>query len=146
LRVVVQRVGQASVEVEGETVGEIGAGLLVLVGFRAGDDAAALDWTARKLLSLRLFEDDQGKMNLSVTEIGGEALLVPQFTLYADCRQGRRPSFSGALGPEEAAALFDQFCGVVEEAGLRPHRGVFGAHMKVSLVNDGPVTLIVDSP
>ena len=146
MRVVVQRVARAAVEVEGETVGEIGAGLLVLVGFRPGDGATALDWMAKKLLGLRVFEDDQGKMNLSVTEIGGEVLLVPQFTVYADCRQGRRPSFSGALGPEEATALFDRFCGVVAEAGLGPQRGEFGAHMKVSLVNDGPVTLVVDSP
>jgi D-tyrosyl-tRNA(Tyr) deacylase len=134
------------VEVDGEAVGQIGSGLLVLVAFCPGDDGAALEWMARKVLGLRVFEDEQGRMNLAASEVGGGVLLVPQFTLYADCRQGRRPSFSQALAPEEAGSLFDQFCEVVGRAGRPPQRGVFGAHMKVSLINDGPVTVIIDSP
>jgi len=146
VRVVVQRVTQAAVEVEREIVGQIGPGLLALVGFRPGDGEADLDWMARKLIGLRLFEDTAEKMNLSVAEVGGEVLLVPQFTLYGDCRKGRRPGFSDALGPAEATLLFDRFCDIVGQSGPPVQRGIFGAHMRVSLVNDGPVTLIVDSP
>jgi len=146
VRVVVQRVTQGSVEVDGEVVGQIGPGLLVLVGFRPGDGDGDLDWMARKLVGLRLFEDADGKMNLSVEETGGALLLVPQFTLYGDCRKGRRPGFSDALAPDEATVLFDRFCGLVVLSGRPVQRGVFGAHMRVSLLNDGPVTLIMDSP
>jgi D-aminoacyl-tRNA deacylase len=145
VRVVVQRVAHAEVEVEGSVVGQIGPGLLVLVGFCDGDGTAALDWMARKLVGLRLFEDNEEKMNLSVQETGGQVLLVPQFTLYGDCRKGRRPSFTDALAPAQATMLFDQFCALVEQAGVPVQRGVFGAHMKVSLLNDGPVTMIVES-
>lgn len=141
-----QRVAHASVEVEGKITGQIGPGLLVLVGFCEGDDAAALDWMARKLATLRLFEDADGKMNLSVAEIGGQVLLVPQFTLYGDCRKGRRPSFTGALAPAPATRLFDDFGRLFASLGLPPQTGVFGAHMRVSLLNDGPVTFIIDSP
>lgn len=146
MRVVVQRVGEASVEVEGQTVGHIGPGLLVLVGFRAGDDCAALKWMAGKIAGLRLFEDAEEKMNLSVQDVDGEVLLVPQFTLYGDCRKGRRPGFSEALAPDQATRLFDQFAALFAPLGLPLQTGVFGAHMKVSLLNDGPVTLIIDSP
>jgi D-tyrosyl-tRNA(Tyr) deacylase len=144
VRVVVQRVTQASVTVDGAVVGQIGPGLLVLVGFRPGDGEAELDWMATKLVGLRLFEDAAGKMNLAVPEIGGELLLVPQFTLYGDCRKGRRPGFSEALAPEQATVLFDCFCDRVAQAGRPVARGVFGAHMQVALLNDGPVTLIID--
>lgn len=144
MRVVVQRVTQASVTVDGAVVGQIGPGLLALVGFRPGDGEAELDWMATKLVGLRLFEDTAGKMNLSVAEIGGELLLVPQFTLYGDCRKGRRPGFSEALAPEQATVLFDRFCDRVGQAGPPVARGVFGAHMQVALLNDGPVTLIID--
>lgn len=146
MRVVVQRVLRASVEVGGETVGEIGTGLLVLVAFCHGDTIDNLDWMCRKLAGLRLFEDDEERMNLSVEQIGGQLLLVPQFTLYGDCRKGRRPSFTEALPPEQANELFDRFCTLCEQAGLPPQRGIFGAHMRVSLVNDGPVTVVIDSP
>lgn len=146
MRVVVQRVTHAQVEVEGQIVGQIGAGLLVLVGFCDGDDTCALEWMAKKLAGLRLFEDSEEKMNLSVQDIGGQVLLVPQFTLYGDCRKGRRPSFTGALAPDQATLLFDQFCGLFPTLGLQPQTGIFGAHMKVSLENDGPVTVVIDSP
>ena len=146
MRVVLQRVAHAAVEVDGQTVGAIGPGLLALVGFAPGDDEAALAWMARKVCGLRVFEDAAGKMNLDVAETGGQLLLVPQFTLYGDCRKGRRPGFDGALAPDTATQLFDRFCEVCAAAGLAPQRGVFGAHMRVSLLNDGPVTLIIDSP
>lgn len=146
MRVVVQRVSAAQVVVDGATVGSIDHGMLVLVGFTAGDDAAQLRWMADKLGGLRIFEDDQGKMNLSVTEIGGSVLLVPNFTLYADCQKGRRPGFSRAADPSIAIELFDGFCDLLQESGLQIAKGVFGAYMQVSLCNDGPVTFIIDSP
>lgn len=110
-----QRVSHATVEVAGEVVGKIGRGLLVLVGFCPGDEEAALDWMAGKLAGLRLFEDEAERMNLSVEEIGGEILLVPQFTLYGDCRKGRRPSFTAAMPPDQASLLFDRFCNLVAD-------------------------------
>jgi D-aminoacyl-tRNA deacylase len=146
VRVVVQRVTRAAVTVEGAVVGEIGPGLMVLVGFCDGDAEADLEWMARKLIGLRLFEDAEGKMNLSVGDVGAEILLVPQFTLYGDCRKGRRPGFSDALAPEQATLLFDRFCAHLDHSERPVPRGIFGAHMQVSLVNDGPVTLIIDSP
>ncbi len=146
LRLVVQRVAQASVEVEGRITGQIQAGLLALVGFTAGDSSAAVNWMARRLTGLRIFEDENEKMNLAVSDIGGGILLVPQFTLYGDCQRGRRPSFTAALAPSAATLLFDEFCEAVGRAGVVPQRGVFGAQMRVALLNEGPVTLIVDSP
>lgn len=146
MRVVVQRVACAEVEVEGQVVGQIEQGLLVLVGFCHGDTSGDLDWMARKLPGLRVFEDGAEKMNLSLEDIGGPMLLVPQFTLYGDCRKGRRPSFTEALPPDEATVMFDSFCNLLAERGVPVERGVFGAHMKVSLLNDGPVTLVLDSP
>ncbi len=145
MRAVLQRVSQASVRVEGRTVGEIGPGLLVLLGVEAGDaegDAAAL---ADKTAGLRIFEDDAGKMNLSVRDTGGALLIVSQFTLLADCRQGRRPGFSNAAPPELANALYENFVGRLRSLGLKVETGVFQAEMEVSLVNQGPVTLLLDS-
>ena len=140
MRALVQRVSQASVTVDGEEVAAIGPGLLVLLGVRRGDGEAEADRLAAKLLALRIFEDDGGKMNLSVGEVGGEVLCVSQFTLYGDVRKGNRPSFVDAAPPEEAEPLYER----VREA-LGAQGGVFGARMAVELVNDGPVTLIVDT-
>lgn len=144
MRVVVQRVSSARVRVDGEVTGEIGQGLLVLAGFAPEDTGADVEWMAEKLQGLRVFGDAEGNMNLAVGDVGGAILLVPNFTLYADCRRGRRPGFSNAAPPEKAAELFQQFC---EQMGRRVpvQRGVFGAHMHVELTNDGPVTLLLDS-
>ena len=145
MRVVLQRVSSASVGVAGETVGEIGRGLLVLAAFTTGDDRAKVLWMADKLAGLRIFSDDQGRMNRSVVDVGGEVLVVSQFTLYGDVAKGRRPSFVRAAPPDLAAPLYESF---VEALGRRLPKpvqtGRFGAVMDVALVNDGPVTLIVD--
>ncbi len=146
MRVVIQRVRRADVAIESSTIGEIGPGLLVLAGFTDGDGPEQLQWMAQKIAGLRIFEDAEGKMNLSVAETGGSILLVPNFTLYADCRKGRRPGFSGAADPDEASRLFDEFCALVQEFEAPVEKGEFGAYMQVSLQNDGPVTLIIDSP
>lgn len=146
MRVVVQRVTYARVEVEGVVVGEIGPGLLVLLGVAKGDTAADAEFLAAKVVGLRIFSDDEGKMNRSVMDTGGLVLAVSQFTLYGDCRKGRRPSFDAAAPPEEAKALYEHFVGAVRAAGVRTETGVFQADMKVSLLNDGPVTLLVESP
>ena len=144
MRVVVQRVRGADLVIEGQERARIGLGLVVLVGFSPGDQPRDLEWMAEKLAGLRVFTDDEGKMNLSVSEIGGAVLAVPNFTLYGDCRKGRRPGFSDAASPEVATALFDRFCEAL--AKLVPTQtGVFGAHMHVTLTNDGPVTLLLDS-
>ena len=145
MKAVVQRVSEAHVAVDGDVVGRIGLGLLVLLGVAAGDtpsDAASL---ARKVCALRIFGDSNGKMNLSVTDVEGGVLVVSQFTLLADVQRGRRPSFVGAAAPEAAAALYEKFADEVEALGVPVQKGVFGAHMRVSLVNDGPVTIIYDS-
>jgi D-tyrosyl-tRNA(Tyr) deacylase len=144
LRVVLQRVSQASVSVDGETVGSIGAGFLVLVGFTAGDGESQLKWMAEKIIGLRVFPDGQGKMNLDVSEVGGELLVVSQFTLYADARKGRRPSFVDAAHPDDAEKLYERFVEELVASGVPVETGSFGALMKVELVNDGPVTLILD--
>ncbi len=144
MRVVVQRVSEASVEADGEVIGAIGPGLLVLAAFRSGDSDADLDWMARKLLELRIFEDDSGKMNRSVLEEGGEVLVVSQFTLYGDARRGRRPDFIGSAPAAEAERLYRQFVDTLNMYHPRIAEGRFGAKMKVRLVNDGPVTLIID--
>jgi D-tyrosyl-tRNA(Tyr) deacylase len=146
VRVVLQRVTEASVRVEGKIVGEIGKGLLLLVGIAPGDGDKELAWMADKVAGLRIFEDDAGKMNLSVEEVRGAILSVSQFTLYGDCRKGRRPNFLGAAKPEIASELYDRFNGLLREKGFEVATGVFGAMMDVALVNDGPVTLILDSP
>jgi D-tyrosyl-tRNA(Tyr) deacylase len=141
VRALVQRVSEASVTVDGEEVASIGPGLLVLLGVRRGDGEAEADRLAAKLLALRVFEDDAGKMNLSVGDAGGEILCVSQFTLYGDTRKGNRPAYVDAARPEVAEPLYERFC---ERAGAL--RGAFGEHMSVELVNDGPVTLLLELP
>jgi D-tyrosyl-tRNA(Tyr) deacylase len=145
MRAVVQRVGEARVTVEGETVGEIGPGLTVLVGVRQDDSPADADYLADKITNLRIFEDESGKLNLSLLEVGGAALIVSQFTLYGDARKGRRPGFTDAAGGEFANGLYEAVCARVQAAGIEVERGQFGAHMQVTLVNDGPVTILLDS-
>jgi D-aminoacyl-tRNA deacylase len=140
VRALVQRVARASVTVEGERVSEIGAGMLVLLGVRRGDADEQADKLVRKLLALRIFEDDEGRMNLSVGDVGGEILCVSQFTLYGDARKGNRPSFVDAAPPEEAEPLYERV-----RSGLGAQGGRFGARMEVELVNDGPVTLLVET-
>lgn len=145
MRCVIQRVKKASVQVEGRTVGQIGDGLLVLLGVGARDGEEDVLWTAAKIAGLRIFEDEQGKMNLSVQEKGGKVLLVSQFTLYGDCRKGKRPSFSAAAAPAAAQKLYEQVAAELRAAGLEVETGVFQTHMEVGLLNDGPVTLLLDS-
>jgi D-tyrosyl-tRNA(Tyr) deacylase len=140
VRAVVQRVSRARVTVGGEITGEIGPGLLVLLGVRRGDTEEQADKLARKLLALRIFEDDQGRMNLSVGEVGGAILCVSQFTLYGDTRKGNRPGFVDAAPPDEAEPLYERVKSALDAQG-----GRFGAHMDVELVNDGPVTLVVEN-
>ena len=145
VRAVVQRVSAARVEVGGETVGAVGQGLVVLAGCGEGDGEHDARWLADKVANLRVFGDEEGKMNLSALDIGGAVLLVPNFTLYADCRKGRRPSFTGACDPDAADELMDVLANQMVETGLQVQRGEFGAHMHVTLTNDGPVTLLLSS-
>ena len=145
MRAVIQRVAQASVTVEGQVVGAIGPGFLVLLGVGQGDAAADVEYLAEKIANLRIFEDAEGKMNLSLLDTRGGALVISQFTLYGDARKGRRPSFSDAAPPEEANQLYAYFCDRLAGYGVTVARGVFQAHMEVALVNSGPVTLLVDS-
>lgn len=144
MRVVVQRVAEASVEVNGAVVSSIGRGLLVLAAFTSADADGDLDWMARKCLELRIFEDEAGKMNRSVLELGGEVLVVSQFTLYGDCRRGRRPDFLASAPAEVAAGLYRRFVDTMQRCHPKVAEGVFGAKMKVRLVNDGPVTFVID--
>lgn len=146
MRAVVQRVSSASVDVCGERVGEITNGLLVLLGVAESDDASAAQWMAEKIVSLRIFEDTDGKMNLSLRDVGGSLLAVSQFTLLGDCRKGRRPSFVKAARPEMAEDLYAEFTSAVQRLDVPTKTGRFQTHMNVSLVNDGPVTIIVESP
>mgnify|MGYP001966885611 CR=1 FL=1 len=146
MRSVVQRVLRASVHVDGRVVGEIGAGLMVLLGVAEGDDEGDAAWMAGKISRLRIFRDDRDRMNRSVVESGGEVLLVSQFTLCADARQGNRPSFIDAAPPEVAKPLVDLAADRLREAGVTVATGVFGANMLVRLENDGPVTIILESP
>lgn len=145
MRAVVQRVSRASVAAEGRVVGEIGAGLLVLLGVSAHDVASDADSLADKIAGLRIFEDGDGRMNRSVTEVGGAVLAVSQFTLYGDARRGKRPSFDAAARPERARELYESFVAAVRRRGLRCETGQFQAMMSVSLVNEGPVTILLDS-
>ncbi len=145
MRIVLQRVSEASVTVEGERISEIGFGLLLLVGVAQADGEAEADWLAEKIAGLRIMGDEEGKMNRSVTDVGGAVLAVSQFTLLADTRKGKRPSFIGAAMPEEAERLFDHFCERLRAAGVdRVETGRFGAMMSVALVNDGPVTIVLE--
>ena len=145
MRCVVQRVKRAAVRVNGEIVGEIPAGLLILLGVGAGDQDADLTWMVDKLSGLRIFEDGQGKMNRSVLDSSGEILLVSQFTLYGDCRSGKRPSFSAAAPPERAREFYERAAEGLRGKGLQVATGIFQAEMEVELVNDGPVTILLDS-
>lgn len=145
MRAVIQRVEKASVSVEGEIRGQIGAGFLVLIGVEEGDGDADFRYIADKAPNLRVFEDEQGKMNRSLLDVGGEVLAVSQFTLLGDARGGRRPSFIAAARPETADPMYERLVADWRARGIRVETGVFGAHMKVSLVNDGPVTILLDS-
>lgn len=145
MKAVIQRVTQSAVTVEGRTVGAIGPGLMVLLGVGHGDTSRDCRYLAEKIVNLRIFEDDQGKMNRSLLDVNGTMLVVSQFTLMGDCRKGRRPSFASAAPPEEAEARYLEFCECVHEKGIDVSTGRFGAMMQVSLINDGPVTLIVES-
>ncbi|MDI9540653.1 MAG: D-aminoacyl-tRNA deacylase [Bacillota bacterium] len=145
MKIVIQRVKRASVTIEGKVYSSIDAGYLLLVGFSSTDDEEILPLMAKKILELRINEDHQGKMNLSILDTGGEILSVSQFTLYADCRKGRRPSFTGACSPEKASQLYDKFNNILKESGLKVKTGIFQALMEVELINDGPVTVILDS-
>ena len=146
MRAVLQRVRQARVLMDGEVIGQIGPGLLILLGVQRSDTPVQAQWLADKVVGLRIFNDADGKMNRDVAEIGGGVLVVSQFTLYGDCRKGRRPSFVDAAPPEIAIPLYEAFVDAVKAHGVPTATGRFGADMQVELVNDGPVTLIVDSP
>ena len=147
MRAVIQRVTEASVTVDGEQVGAIGAGLLVLLGIAPGDGPRQVSWLATKTAGLRIFRDESGRMNLSALDLGLGILVVSQFTLYGDCRKGKRPNFLSAAPPEVAEPLYESFCEALKGEGVvEVERGRFGAMMDVALLNDGPVTLIIDSP
>lgn len=146
MRSIVQRVSRAQVTIEGEQVGAIGYGLVVLLGIHSTDSEKQVQWMTDKIAELRIFEDDQRLMNRSLLDIGGEMLIVSQFTLYGDCRKGRRPGYSSAARPEKAEPLYDLFVETMRRKGIRAATGRFQAMMQVELVNDGPVTLLVDSP
>jgi D-tyrosyl-tRNA(Tyr) deacylase len=145
VRAVIQRVTRASVTVEGRVAGEIGAGLLVLLGVSRTDNPETAAYLAEKIVNLRIFSDEAGKMNLSLLDVGGSALLVSQFTLYGDTRGGRRPSYIQAAPPEQAGLLYEEFVRSIRSLGVPVETGVFQAHMQVELVNDGPVTILLDS-
>lgn len=145
MKAVIQRVKHAEVQVDGKVVGACGAGFLVLLGVAEGDGEAEADLLARKLVGLRVFADDAGKMNRSVVDIGGELLVVSQFTLLANCRHGNRPDFLASAKPEEAGRLYEYFTEQVRKSVSHVENGVFGAHMEVTLLNDGPVTILLDT-
>jgi D-tyrosyl-tRNA(Tyr) deacylase len=143
---VVQRVTQSRVTVEDQEIGAIGMGMTVLLGVAQNDGEADADWMVDKIVALRIFEDDHGKMNRAIADVNGRILVVSQFTLLGDCRKGRRPSFVKAAAPDKAEALYNRFVQKIRDKGIGVETGRFGAAMKVALVNDGPVTLIVSSP
>lgn len=145
MKIVAQRVSRASVTVDGRITGEIGEGLCVLVGVASGDTKADAERLADKIVNLRIFNDENGKMNISLADIGGELLVISQFTLYADCRKGRRPSFTGAASPDIGNELYEHFTRYLASMGLSLKTGIFGADMKVEIINNGPVTIIIDS-
>lgn len=145
MRALVQKVSQASVSVENQVRGAIGPGFLILLGVGHADTTKEADWLAEKVAHLRIFEDEQGKMNRSLVEVGGEALVVSQFTLFADCSRGRRPSFTGAAPPDRATQLYEYFVGKLRALVSKVETGVFQTHMQVGLVNSGPVTIWLDT-
>jgi len=145
MKAVIQRVKKGSVSVAGEKTGEIGAGLVILFGVREGDTKKNAEYLAEKIVNLRIFSDRNDKMNLSVLDVKGEILLIPQFTLYADCSKGNRPFFGDAANPKIAKPIFETLISKLEKSGLRIEKGQFGAKMEVELVNDGPVTLIIEN-
>ncbi|MBU8883899.1 D-tyrosyl-tRNA(Tyr) deacylase [Kaistella sp. DKR-2] len=145
MKAVIQRVSHADVKVEGKTEGEISNGLLLLIGIDEEDETADADWLVQKILNLRIFGDEEGKLNLSILDISGEILCISQFTLIADYKKGNRPSFIKAAKPDKAVPLFEYFKTAVSKSGLKTESGIFGADMKVSLLNDGPVTIVMDS-
>jgi len=144
MKIVVQRVKNAQVEVEGKTVGKIGRGFLVLLGVTHTDTKEQADYLVKKLCKLRVFTDENDKMNLSLKDVNGKLLIVSQFTLYANCSEGNRPSFIDAAKPEQANELYEYFCLECEKNGIHVEKGIFGADMKVSLLNDGPVTIVIE--
>ena len=144
MKLVIQRVSKAQVDVDGRTVGKIDKGFLVLIGVTHNDTEENADYLATKLCNLRVFRDENDKMNLALKDVGGSLLLISQFTLYADCSGGNRPAFIDAAKPEMAEKLYDYFCNKCKEKGIEVQRGIFGADMKVSLLNDGPVTIIME--
>ena len=145
MKAVIQRVSESSVKVDGKIVGEIGNGLMLLIGIEEEDEKSDADWLVQKILNLRVFGDDDGKLNLSILDIKGNILCISQFTLIADYRKGNRPSFIKAAKPEKAIPLFEYFKSEISKSGLKTESGIFGADMKVSLINDGPVTILMDS-
>ena len=145
MRVVIQRVSEASVKVDNQIVGEIGKGLMLLIGVDESDENSDADWLVKKILDVRVFSDDEGKMNHSVKDMNGEILCISQFTLISDYKKGNRPSYIKAARPDKAIPLFEYFKDEMKKSGLKTESGIFGADMKVSLINDGPVTLVFDS-
>jgi D-aminoacyl-tRNA deacylase len=146
MRALLQRVSSCAVRAGGDEVSRIGKGLLVLLGVAADDEEQDADFIVHKVLGLRIFDDAQGKLNLSLEDVGGELMVVSQFTLYGDARKGRRPSYVKAAPPGRAQELYEMTCDKFEAAGVHPATGVFQAHMEVELINDGPVTILLDSP
>ena len=144
MRAVVQRVKNARVFVDREITGEIDSGILILLGIKKGDNEETARWIAEKCVNLRIFENDEGKFHFSLIDTKGDVLVVSQFTLYGDCRKGRRPSFTDAADPEDAGKIYNYFVNILKEMGIKVRTGIFGAHMDVELVNDGPVTLILE--
>ena len=144
MKTVLQRVMRAEIEVEGTVISSIGKGLLVLLGIAAEDDGKQIPWLVKKISELRIFPDDEGKMNLSLQDVGGEIMLVSQFTLCANIERGRRPDFFTAAEPEKAERMYEDFAREIEKNGIKPQLGSFGAYMKINLVNDGPVTFVLE--
>lgn len=144
MKLVIQRVKNASVEVDNKIVGEIDKGFLVLIGIKVGDTKEQADYLVKKVCNLRVFTDENGKMNLALKDVGGKLLIVSQFTLYGNCNDGNRPSFIEAARPEEAIPLYEYFCDECEKNGIEVQKGIFGADMKVQLLNDGPVTIVME--